>query len=451
MKKFVALALALVLVFSMGVPSFGATSVTVDESGVFAPNNSTSNYSTNTAFTNLNILEAIRVLADSSAYDIHTLKGLFSTGSYKTVADALNLYFSGAVADVNSYGNGNLGDMMSTFAYLGREIQGMNYYTPYSGGQATSLDEALNKNLLYIQNQLQVISDSMGATSASSGLMSGWSLSGVPAPDGYSSSWYYTVLRNIYNVSTYFNRLYGGTWADSENYGDSWFYKTYLQNLTMEENSELFEESFLNKSLRTATWNNGFLGQAGMPFADSVTQSLFTIGAFLGYAGEFPTYDYFEDEEYNFAGPAFPVLANISSLSMSYLSRLAYVLADDEEIRLNETIQDSKTEVVDFVGNGITSSNGSSFSLVSGITDGIGFVTDFNEFFSISGVGIGDIFKVFDDTSESLSWFTEETASNIDTVPTTYSRESNPQTEIVTSYYEDRQAEFAEMWGEIIG
>lgn len=432
MKKFVALALSLVLVFSMGVPSFGATSVTVDESGVFAPDKSNTNYSTNTVFTNLNILEAIRVLADSSAYDIHQLKVLFSTGSYKTVADALNLYFSGAVADVNSYGNGNLGDMMSTFAYLGREIQGMNYFTPYSGGEATSLDEALNKNLLYIQNQLQVISDSMGATSASSGLMSGWSLSGIPAPDGYSTSWYYVALRNIYNISTYINRLYGGTWADSTNYADSFFYQTYLQNKIQSDNVE----SLLNGWSATSTaYPDGYENS----WYRAINQRLYA----------------FQSSYINIMNQILiPRVNSIENHLVDILDdtdMLQQVLADEDDLAMKDSLASSKTEVVDFVGNGITSSNGSSFSLMSGITDGIGFATDFNEFFSMPDIGLGDIFAVFDDTSESLSWFTEETASNIDTVPATYSRVPNPQTEIVTSYYEDRKSEFNDMWGDIVG
>lgn len=454
MKKFVALALALVLVFSMGVPSFGATSVTVDESGVFAPDKSNSNYATSTAFTNLNILEAIRVLADSSAYDIHQLKVLFSTGSYKTVADALKLYFSGAVADVNSYGNGNLGDMMSTFAYLGREIQGMNYFTPYSGGEATSLDEALNKNLLYIQNQLQVISDSMGATSASSGLMSGWSLSGVPSPDGYSSSWYYSVLRNIYNLTQYFTRLYSGTWADSTNYADSFFYKTYLQNLTMEENSELFEESFLNKKYVGIGFFNGTYAQTSVAWPQSIANSLASIGLVLtnrqSSSFDNPLVSGGKTTVNNGTGVVTNMLAHLNYQS-GFLARLAYVLADDEEIRMNETLQDSKAVVVDVAENGFISSGGSTVTLESSIFDSVDFAWEFNEYFSMPDVGIVDIFGVFADTSESLSWFTEETASNIDTVPVTYSREPNPQTEVVTSYYEDRKSEFNDMWGDIVG
>lgn len=492
MKKFVALALALVLVFSMGVPSFGASIVGVDETLVFLPDKSATNYSVNSAFTNLNILEAIRVLVDSSAYDVHQLKVLFSTGSYKTVADAINLYFNGSASDISSYGNENLYLMQSAFYYLGRTLQGMNYYTPYTDS-LVSFDDALNYNLLYITNQLKVITKNLSGASGNSGLMSGWSLSGVPSPDGYSSSWYYSVLRNIYNLTQYFTRLYSGTWADSENYGDSFFYQTYLQNKTLSdnifnlvngwsydlttipeeypnswyysvlynlygsyENSELFEETFLTKKYKYRYIHPGQRNfvTGDTTFADAVTSSLNTIGTAFTQPVRTSFSNPFSSSGtttvshlYGFVGE----LITHENYQSEFLARLAYVLADDEEIRMNETIQDSKAEVVDFIGEGVTSSSGSSLSLMSGITDGISFATDFNEYFSMPDVGIGDIFGVFSDTSESLSWFTEETASNIDTVPVTYSREPNPRTEVVTSYYEDRKSEFNDMWGDIVG
>lgn len=488
MKKFVALALALVLVFSMGVPSF-AVDVTVTESGVY--DDIYSGTVNDTVYTTRNPLEMI-ILFLQGISDRLGIMG-YSLTSIVDKITTLSGYFTFDVPEIAEFGNGNMYDMMSTFHFLGIDIQGMNYFTPYSGGQATSLDEALNKNLLYIQNQLQVISDSMGAT-ASSGLMSGWSLSGVPAPEGYSTSWYYRVLQNVGSLSTYFNRLYGGTWANSENYADSFFYQTFLQNKIisdnvsnlitgwnkgdiitspgeyseswyywvfdnlngMLENSELFEDTYLEKNnfqyLNFNTAGLTYEFKYNGTFADAVTKSLSYIGQSLTFKLSTSFDNPFSSSGKTTVNSRYGTLDNmIQHLNhqSGFLARLAYVLADDEEIRLNQTLQDSKTEVVDFVGEGVTSSSGSSFSIMSGLTDGVEFSSSFFEFFDM-GISLDDVWLIFED-DEAFSWFTEETASNIDTVPVTYSRKPNPQTEIVTSYYEDRQMEFAEKWGALIG
>lgn len=490
MKKFVALALALVLVFSMSVPSF-ALDVNVTESGVF--DDIYSGTSNNTVYTNRNPLELLILLLQGVG-DRLSIMGASLTNIVDKVS-TLTGYFTYSVSDIADFGNGNMYDMMSTFHFLGIDIQGMNYYTPYSGGQATSLDEALNNNLLYIQNQLQVITDNMGGSSGGvgNGLMSGWKTSGVPSPEGYETSWYSVMLRNLYAFRLDLSRLYDGTWANSENYGDSFFYQTYLQNKIISdtftnllsnwsydivtvpdgyssswyysllrniygsyENSESFEDTYLEQKnfeyldfiTQALTYNVQYNGT----FSYAVTNSLSSIGQALTFKLLTSFDNPFSSNGKTSVNTSYGTLNNMlqhMNHQSGFLARLAYVLADDEEIRLNETLQDSKTEVVDFIGEGVTSSSGSSFSIMSGLTDGVEFSSVFFEVFDM-GLSLDDIWFMFED-EEAFSWFTEETASNIDSVPVTYSREQNPQTEIVTSYYEDRQAEFTEKWGALIG
>lgn len=446
MKKFVALALALVLVFSIGVPSFA---VTADEQSTSLQNGWGS-------------------VTSAPSYPT----GYSSSWFYRIAHNLFNIF------DIQTDLKSGWSDTLTPTGFSG------SFYAIVRNNLKT-----INSNLDYLEVDVESISSKLSdimvdtgkietATSLylntiNSSLLS--LLDIVPDIDSISSSAVSiktSVSANSSLLTTISSYLAGsvgefyfqgskvdGTWESGSEQATSDFYQSVGSNLfDITVNSELFEDTYLEKKnfeyLDFISQGLLFNSQYNGTFSHAVTNSLSSIGQALTLRNPTSFDNPFSSNGKTSVNTSYGVLGNMvqhMNHQSGFLARLAFVLADDEEIRLHQTLHDSKTEVVDFVGSGITSSNGSSLSLMSGITDGIGFANDFNEFFSMPDVGLGDIFKLFYDTSESLSWFTEETASNIDSVPATYSREPNPQTEIVTSYYEDRQAEFTEKWGALIG
>lgn len=446
MKRIIAFVLMLVLVFSMGVPSFA---VTADEQSTslqsgWGSATSAPSYPTGYSYSwfyriahNLFNIYDIQSDLKSGWSDTLTPTG-FSGSFYSVIRNSLKTINSNL-----DYIEVDIESIYTRLSSLSLDVSEIKTDVSLNLG---SIDSSLLSLLDIVPDINSIASSAVSINSSSSSAVS--LLTSI-------SSYLAGSVGEFYFQGSKVN----GTWKSGSEQATSDFYQSVGSNLfDVMVNSELFEDTYLEKKnfpyLKFVPTRWTYQVDHNETFAGAVTTSLSNIGRAL--TEETPTsfYNPFsssgETSVDTSDGWYYNMLMHLNHQS-GFLARLAYVLADDEEIRLHQTLHDSKTEVVDFVGNGITSSNGSSLSLMSGITDGIGFANDFNEFFSMPDVGLGDIFKLFDDTSESLSWFTEETASNIDTVPTTYSRVSNPQTEVVTSYYEDRKSEFNDMWGDIVG
>ncbi len=301
------------------------------------------------------------------------------------------------------------------------------------------------------------LSDLIEAVEVSTDLSNIESSLGEKTTDNNSIIWCLNQINaRLANTTGEFYKLdqEGSTEATSD-----YFYSSGSNLFDMTYDIRKFKEYYLDKSdFEYAYWSGlGKTSQSSSNLADSINNNLFTIANRLAFKYTFTRQDYLAGngtpEEiitiYNSGAlAAIPgALAHIHNL----LSRLTYVIADDDEIAFHQSMTDSKSNVLDLATTGVTSSSGSSLSMISGISDGIGVVTDFNDKFTSSDVSVADVFKIFDDTSESLSWFTEETASNIDSVSSTFTRNINPQTEVVTSYYDENKSKFSKMWGDIVG
>lgn len=331
-------------------------------------------------------------------------------------------------------------------------------------------------------------------------LYTGWgSGTTVTYPSGYSTSWYYRVIYWLDaindNATSIKNALSSGGSIESVLYdiyintgGTGSLYSMLNNNLkdvieaiennsggssdlaniesslgekTTENNSIIWCLNQLNARMSNTTGEfykfDGDTQSATSDFFDSVGTNLYTF-----------TYDFLKDYPYvNFnsvddngdvIGDISISKAGVMGALVSYLSQIGssitairYSIADPDTLKFHKATEESKSNVLDLATTGVTSSSGSSLSMISGISDGIGLVTVFNEKFTSSDVSVGDVFKIFDDTSVSLAWFTEETASNIDGVVTTFSRDLNSDTEVVTSYYQENKKAFDKIWGDLVG
>lgn len=95
------------------------------------------------------------------------------------------------------------------------------------------------------------------------------------------------------------------------------------------------------------------------------------------------------------------------------LARVAHVIADPEDQAINDANQDNKKQLVDSFGSDGAGVKPSDIGDMAGVSDGLTGNFD-------TGVSVGDMFGQINDSSR-WSFFSEETASNLDTVPVTFS------------------------------
>lgn len=125
------------------------------------------------------------------------------------------------------------------------------------------------------------------------------------------------------------------------------------------------------------------------------------------------------------------------------LGVLSYVFASPQDLELKKESESN----MDAVGETILSSDSKSSVKVKDITD-ISAASDSIQELGETGVTPGQAFEQLGN-SDLFSFFSAETAANLDTTVSTYSRD--PSQQIVTSYYQDNRLEFFDVIGKEVG
>lgn len=131
------------------------------------------------------------------------------------------------------------------------------------------------------------------------------------------------------------------------------------------------------------------------------------------------------------------------SSSDSPLGRLANVFARDDDIQLrddmDETLKEATSIFYDSTENPSTAISTDTISSAGETLQGVSSMFD-------SGFEATDVFQeIADSKDDFMSWFTEDTYSWLDTVPSTYTREDDPYN---TWMIENQYAEMAKRRGE---
>lgn len=116
------------------------------------------------------------------------------------------------------------------------------------------------------------------------------------------------------------------------------------------------------------------------------------------------------------------------------LGLLSFVFASPQDLKLKQESEDNMTAV----GDSLLSKDNASSVKVSDITD-ISEASTAIQGFGNTGVTPGQAFAQLGD-SNLFRFFSAETAADLDTTTSTYSRD--PKTQIVTNYYEESRSEF---------
>lgn len=116
------------------------------------------------------------------------------------------------------------------------------------------------------------------------------------------------------------------------------------------------------------------------------------------------------------------------------LGLLSFVFASPQDLELKAESADNMTAI----GDSLLSSDSKSSVKVKDITD-ISAASDSIQAFGNTGVTPGQAFAQLGDAN-LFRFFSAETAADLDTTTSTYSRD--PKTQIVTNYYEESRSEF---------
>lgn len=233
--------------------------------------------------------------------------------------------------------------------------------------------------------------------------------------------------------------------------GESWFsqvHKMLSSIMTVQDNlyAHLMSEDY-------PAWkfvNSGFVYGTG-DFFEAVNNNLLSVATALCNRSGFNYLDYLTEKTVTASSP-FGIVGSIGILNakmLEYLSRLVAVFANDDDLEFKDQFDEPRSSILDLVKNGITSSEGNTFNPLSSTLDIFNVFKSVNEQYSKPGIDLTSIFKIFDDTSDSLSWFTDETKSNL--VGGAVAVSVVDDTDDYTNYYDERMSEFNKYWSDNIG
>lgn len=245
-----------------------------------------------------------------------------------------------------------------------------------------------------------------------------------------------------------FTDVFNGNYLSS---GESWFsqvHKMLSSIMTVQDNlyAHLMSEDY-------SAWkfmNSGFVYGTG-DFFQAVNNNLYSVAIALCNRAGFNYLDYLTERTVTASSP-FGIVGSIGDLNakmLEYVSRLVAVFANDDDLEFKDQFDEPRSSILDLIKNGITSSEGNTFNPLSSTLDIFNVFKSVNEQYSKPGIDLTSIFKIFDDTSDSLSWFTDETKSNL--VGGAVAVSVVDDTGDYTNYYDERMSEFNKYWGDNIG
>lgn len=131
----------------------------------------------------------------------------------------------------------------------------------------------------------------------------------------------------------------------------------------------------------------------------------------------------------------FDILISVLPNIHNDLSRLSFILADDDTIAAKQANKDQEQSVLtNFTGSGGAAASVSDFV---GVKDGL---SDFKSSLS-GGAAASEVFDVFDSSSDGWSWFSSDTSNNLDNVQSGSNarrvKSRSSSTPLIDAYYAD--------------